>query len=490
MRCRLHSRGAWGGLILGSMVLVAGAAVDRSRRDALDSCDLSQTAVVALADDAAGAEAAIARLRSAGPDGLDALIKTHSELLARATQPQAALAKDDQAAWQRLEQAIDQVAGQRYGYASRLFWYADFDQALAAARAQNKPILSLRLLGKLTHEYSCANSRFFRTTLYANAEVGKLLREQFVLHWQSVRPVPQVTIDFGDGRRIKTTLTGNSIHYVLDRDGHLIDALPGLYGPEAFVRQLNRCAEAARSHAALPESLRPSALARHHRGRMRAIEAAWAADVRRLGANIATDEPAAQQSESNKQTKKAGGAPPARRAAALAVGKGVIEVRAIAALTHDDLSPSVATSVDADWLMANTNDDRWRAIAELHADRARLDRASIEVIRRQQPLGTADVNGLAAQQYASCSGFLPLESMTGIISNFEKLMALDTVRNEYLLHRRIHCWFADGEVDTLDALNERVYAELFLTPRSDPWLGLFPVDAYLALPRNGLTVGD
>ena len=35
-----------------------------------------------------------------------------------------------------------------------------------------KPILSLRLLGKLTDEFSCANSRFFRTVLYPNAEVS------------------------------------------------------------------------------------------------------------------------------------------------------------------------------------------------------------------------------------------------------------------------------------------------------------------------------
>jgi hypothetical protein len=33
--------------------------------------------------------------------------------------------------------------------------------------------------------------------------------------------------------------------------------------------------------------------------------------------------------------------------------------------------------------------------------------------------------------------------------------------------------------------NERVYAELFLTPGSDPWLGLVSPDTYLALTPGG-----
>ena len=96
------------------------------------------------------------------------------------------------------------------------------------------------MLGKLTDEYSCANSRFFRTTLYANQQIARLLRGQFVLHWESVRPVPRVTIDFGDGRKLERTLTGNSAHYILDEQGQPLDVLPGLYGPAIFKEWLNR----------------------------------------------------------------------------------------------------------------------------------------------------------------------------------------------------------------------------------------------------------
>jgi hypothetical protein len=38
----------------------------------------------------------------------------------------------------------------------------------------------------------------------------------------------------------------------------------------------------------------------------------------------------------------------------------------------------------------------------------------------------------------------------------------------------------------VNELNERVYAQLFLTPSSDPWLGLIPGDVYTALDNNGV----
>jgi hypothetical protein len=83
--------------------------------------------------------------------------------------------------------------------------------------------------------------------------------------------------------------------------------------------------------------------------------------------------------------------------------------------------------------------------------------------------------------------------MATIVLNFEGAMAEDTVRNEYLLHRQIHGWLGSpagskeaGLARDVGALNERVYAELFLTPNADPWLGLVPRDGYSALERDGV----
>ena len=38
----------------------------------------------------------------------------------------------------------------------------------------------------------------------------------------------------------------------------------------------------------------------------------------------------------------------------------------------------------------------------------------------------------------------------------------------------------------VEQLNARVYANLFLTPDSDPWLGLAPADTFTGLENNGL----
>lgn len=135
---------------------------------------------------------------------------------------------------------LDALCAQKDAHTALLYWFTDLEAAVAQARRTNRPILSLRLLGRLDEELSCANSRFFRKLLYCEPRINQLLRDRFVLHWQSVRPVPKVTIDFGNGRRVQRTITGNSVHLVLDRDGAPVDALPGLFAPATFHELLVR----------------------------------------------------------------------------------------------------------------------------------------------------------------------------------------------------------------------------------------------------------
>ncbi len=199
------------------------------------------------------ADAARDRLRAAGPAGLSALFIVHRagiDRLRAGTTPSPGDA--------RLSAALDRVARQRDAHSAGLYWYTNLSDALASARSLSRPVLSLRLLGNLDEEYSCANSRFFRTALYANRAISALLRDKFVLHWQSVRPAPRATIDFGDGRVVERTLTGNSLHYVLTADGQVLDVLPGLYAPGAFQRELSL----ALTVGPLPT---PAALAEHRR---------------------------------------------------------------------------------------------------------------------------------------------------------------------------------------------------------------------------------
>src|SRR6185295_13345493 len=155
-------------------------------------------------------------------------------------------------------------------------------------------------LGKLTDELSCANSRFFRTVLYSNEEVSRALRERFVLHWRSVRPVPKITIDMGDGRKICRTITGNSAHYVLDADGRVIDAIPGLYGPKAFLREIGRAEVVARALPGADAAGKTWLVQRYHAVRLQELGDEWAKDMAALG--IAPLAPAPAVVGPNRQT--------------------------------------------------------------------------------------------------------------------------------------------------------------------------------------------
>lgn len=146
--------------------------------------------------------------------------------------------------------ALDALCAQHDAHTTLLYWFTDLDAAIAEATRTGRPILSLVLLGRLDQERSCANSRFFRRSLYVDPAINRTLRDRFVLHWRSLRPVPQVTIDFGDGRRLVKTLTGNSAHLVLAPTGRPIDVLPGLFTAAVFARLLDEAlALAATDHA-------------------------------------------------------------------------------------------------------------------------------------------------------------------------------------------------------------------------------------------------
>src|SRR6266404_4901636 len=339
---------------------------------------LTTLAAAAVSAEAAEAEPAIAALRARGPAGLQTLLETHDALLRNHADPA------EGAAWLRLKAALDAVGQQRDCYASKLYWFTDLGAAQAAARASGKPILSLRLLGKLDEEFSCANSRFFRTTLYANAEVSQYLREHFILHWKSVRPAPRVTIDFGDGRKLERTITGNSIHYVLGADGRVMDALPGLYGAQAFLSGLQRAEEIARQCASCPGEQRDQLLREFHRGRLAALQEDWAKDMARLslsvGDRLSLGGPEVTVfSLGGPEVTAFSAAPPTAQAAArLAVGKSQVEVPLLRGTV-----PKAPSNPRPD---AWENDDGlWPRLAALHADSGRLDEGAKALVRAKGP---------------------------------------------------------------------------------------------------------
>lgn len=409
----------------------------------------SPLAVKAISENPGEAAVAIPELRRMGPAGLDALFTEYAGDIRQ----HAAGTDRDPARWARIAAALDQVAQQRDAYSSHLYWFTDLEQAKLLAAETKRPILSLRLLGNLTDEFSCANSRFFRTALYSNPSVAGYLRANYVLYWSSERAAPRITIDYGDGRKLERTITGNSIHYILDANGAPLDALPGLYGPGAFLRELVRDAALVKSLASKNEEQRYAALLAYHQLRMKETTSAWRADLVAAGVNPRDARLQATQD------------PGAVDAAPRAISKAVVEFDVLKSITTDTRSLASLTDLQA-----------WSKIANRHLGEAALHTDSYGLIRQEMfpgrvgPLPAGEANTLDAA-----------------IRKFIANIALDTIRNEYLLRSQMHAWFvADGGYADFATLNARVYKDLFLTPSTDPWLGLYAPDVYTGLNNSGV----
>ena len=386
---------------------------------------------------------AIEELRSLGPAGLQALLRQYDDEINRhiANPTMAAGAE-----WQRITTALDAVSQQRNSYLSGLYWYTDLEQAKRVSAQSGKPILSLRLLGKLTDELSCANSRFFRTVLYSNANVSALLRDQFVLHWQTVRPVPLITIDFGDGRKLERTITGNSIHCVLDSDGKVIEALPGVYGPQAFSRVLADAQALFTDLNGKDDNIKRRLLMAYYSSRSNKISLSWLSDITKIGGKR-PEGVAVQVNEKGE----------ALSIMPLAVSKAATEASTLRLMTSASES-----------LGRITDEAAWQKIAAIHNADALLDDRSISLIKKQNPDLSAPV-------------------LASLLQKFQQSVALDTVRNEYLMHSRLLAWLTREQWrNDVNNFNEKVYAELFLTPRSDPWLGLLMPDSYTGIDNGGV----
>ena len=82
------------------------------------------------------------------------------------------------------------------------------------------------------------------------------------------------------------------------------------------------------------------------------------------------------------------------------------------------------------------------------------------------------------------------------IGQLERTLADEGTRNEYVFHGAIHERLAvelepanpEENAHTFAGLDRWLYDEVFLTPSSDPWLGLAAVDTLTGLPDDGLKI--
>ncbi|MBA3464004.1 MAG: hypothetical protein H0T46_28870 [Deltaproteobacteria bacterium] len=358
---------------------------------------------------------------------------------------------------------IDQVAAQRYATISRLYWYTDLEAAKTAAQQTKKPILELRLLGRLDEELSCANSRIFRETLYANATVSKFLRENFVLLWTTERPVPKVTIDFGDGRTIRTTTTGNSAHFVRDSRGEVVDLLPGVYAPAPFRAELEQS-------LAMIEKL-DAGDARKRRDQVRAYHAASAKETRAQWARIGSRQYSSLFAMLMKNK-------PDQSAVELAqmrtISKAYIEV------------PQLAMFGAEPGTLAEDETAAWAFAGQLAWDLGKHEKG-------EKPPTVLDTQSRTLVIALHQAGPIKASSdeIAALIPRFEQHLTADSALNEFKLRTKIHDHFAAHDAAKpieFAALDKWLYADVFGTPITDRWLGLLPRTDVTGLPGDGATM--
>jgi hypothetical protein len=431
-----------------------------------DPSTLDRATAVALTlqlePDDARRPALIERLRQDGAPGLDALIDEYRRVPTRDT------AED--AAWRAL---IDEVAQQRDAHYGGLFWYRELAQAQAVAVSSGKPILSLRLLGELTSEYSCANSRLFRTLLYADPELASWLADNFVMHWSSERPVPKIEIDFGDGRKIARTITGNSAHFVLDARGRTIDVIPGLMSTSSFRAALSDSLALEQELADTRNDARWRArLARHH-------ERQFEANATRLADSLAQirglpqDAPAVRAWLARAQNPTRDRVP-AIDAVPIAIGKSKVEAPILAKAPGQLGGRGRARA--ADWI-APDELELWMLGTKV-AGAVALHPNSEAIIASEHPLELL----VAAERRD--------EAAVALRQALIRSIEADTGKNVLELHARVHLELAarardDRSLGFAD-VDEWLYAELFETPASDPWLGLVDPSVYTGLEAGGV----
>ena len=218
--------------------------------------------------------------------------------------------------------------------------------------------------------------------------------------------------------------------------------------------RFTRCGADFKSPTLLAKSTGTTFPQSYLRARLNAIKIAWFADIQKAGGKIPAGTAFVELGPQ--------GAPTAISAASGAMTKMITEV--------DILRTTTRVPVELEKI---TDADTWNKIAKLHLGGGATGCRSQGLILRQN----RDLLVTDARKY---------NAFVALIERLQQSVALDTVRNEYLMHTKLYEWLLADQERDVNKLNQKVYSELFLTPASDPWLGLYSPDVYTALDGGGL----
>jgi hypothetical protein len=240
---------------------------------------------------------------------------------------------------------------------------------------------------------------------------------------------------------------GNSAHYILDSEGRPVDIIPGLYGPKAFVAALEPARQLA-IRAGKSKDPRAQILA-YHRGLA-------GKDAARFGKLSAQQQAALNPYRERKLSNEL------LAAQMVTVTKAMTEVPLVR-LAGLGATPSAAP--DSTMVLAS--------VSKVDP----LDGKSKSLIVSMGPT-----------DWQSNPQKLNTRSMGNMLRELERRVAGDALINEYGLRPMISRLFLQGRALQFAALNTAVYTEIFVTPRSDAWLGLSRPMGFTGLPADGLRV--
>jgi hypothetical protein len=108
--------------------------------------------------------------------------------------------------------------------------------------------------------------------LFSQPAVADFINANFEPAWESVRPVPVLRIDFGNGNVLTRTLRGNILTSVCNADGQVLDAVPGIYLEKTYLDRLNQMRLLAAYVRGKPADKQSDSLAAYHRAQADALK--------------------------------------------------------------------------------------------------------------------------------------------------------------------------------------------------------------------------
>lgn len=275
--------------------------------------------------------------------------------------------------------------------------------------------------------------------LFSRDNVAKFVNDNYEATWESVRPVPIIKIDFGNGNVITRTLHGNIATYVCQSDGSVIDVIPGIYAPDVYVQRLNELRLLAGYVRALTPEKGAEFVKNYHADEGKAKAVALPARLLDVRKSVDIEGPVRAVVEATKPVP----APPAAQAAV----RAAFPPNGAAPMPPNGAAP---------------------VVVRRDVGKSRIERPVEGIIaaRMRAQLRTEEARAAAEK---AATGLTSAEDLASW-----ELLREDTQGNETVRRKQIHAMLAKlGSVKPAE-ITKALYKDVLHADLDDPYLGLGP----------------